>query len=91
MCQIFVIHLSFQSSETLELDSRVDVILFNLNFLGKEKLGLFSQRTYDFQNFENEALFMADHEDAKKSAFDWLAAKLKLKESTILWKVCTFE
>ena len=27
----------------------------------------------------------------EKSAFDWLAAKFWLKESTILWRVCTFE
>ena len=34
---------------------------------------------------------MADHEDAEKYAFDWLAAKLWLKENTILRNVCTFE
>ena len=52
---------------------------------------LFSQGTYDFQNLGNETLFIADHENVKKSAFHWLAAKLWLKETTIFWNVCTFE
>ena len=41
--------------------------------------------------FGNETLFIADHEDIKKSAFDWLPVKLWHKEGTILWKVFTFE
>ena len=60
MCQIFIIQVSFLSSER-------------------------------FQNFGNETLFIADYEDVKKSAFDWLAAKLWLKECTMLWKVCTYK
>ena len=63
-------------------------ILFNLNSQGNEKLKLFS---YDFRNLGNEAFFITNHENVKKSAFDWLTAKLWLKESTILWNVCTFE
>ena len=39
--------------------------------------------TYDFQNLGNETLFIADHNNVKKSTFDWLAAKLWLKENTI--------
>ena len=66
-------------------------ILFNLKSHGNEKLQPFSQGTYNFQNFGNATMFIADHEDVKKSAFDRLAAKLWLKESTILWKLCTFE
>ena len=78
----------------MELDSRVYVIeiLFNLNSQGDKKSDLFSQGTYDFQNFGNETSFnTSDYENVKKSAFDWLAAKLWLKESTILWNICTFD
>ena len=46
---------------------------------------------HDFQNLENEILFIGDHENVKKFALDWLAAKLLIKENTILWNVCTFE
>ena len=82
MCQIFVI----QISKRVERDSCMYVIkiLFNLNSLGNENLELFSQATCDFQNFGNETLFIAYRESVKKSAFDWLAAKLCLKECTIL-------
>ena len=34
---------------------------FNLNSQGNEKLELFSQLTYDFQNYRNETLFIADY------------------------------
>ena len=62
----------------MEIDSCIYVvrILFNLNSQGNEKLKLFSQGTYDFENFRNGTLFIADLEDVKKSAFDQLAAKL---------------
>ena len=92
MCQIFVIQISFQSSERVDPDSCIYVseILFSLNSQGNEKHELFSQRTYDFHSFGNETLFNADHENVKKSAFDLLAAKLWLKETTIFWKICTF-
>ena len=56
------------------------------------KLGYAKFRVFNlfiFQNVGNETSFIADHENVKKSAFDWLAAKLWLKESTILWNVCT--
>ena len=55
----------------------------NLNFPPKG--------TYDLQNLGNETFVIADHESVKKSAFDWLTAKLWLIESTILWNVCSFE
>ena len=56
----------------MELDSCAYIIeiFFNLNPQGNEKLELFSQGTYDVQNFGNETLFIADHEDVKKSASD---------------------
>ena len=75
MCQIFAIQVSFLSSERLELGSRVNVIkiLFNLNSQGNEKFEFFSQAAYDFRHLGNETLFIADHQNAKKSAFDWLA------------------
>ena len=68
MCQIFVIQVSFESSERLEVDSRVYVIniLFNLNSQGNEKFDVLSQGTYDIQNLGNETLFIADHESVKK-------------------------
>ena len=44
-----------------------------------------------FKIFRNEALFIADYENVQKFVFDWLAAKLWLKESTILWNDYTFE
>ena len=77
----------------MELDSRVYVIeiLFNFNSQGIEKLALFSQGIYNFRNLGNETLFIVDVQNVQKSAFDWLAAKLWLKKSTILWNVCTFE
>ena len=67
----------------LKLDSGVYVnkILFNLNFQGNRKFEVFSQGTYDFQNFRNKTLFIADYEKVKKCAFDWLAAKLWLKKA----------
>ena len=65
-------------------------MFFNLNSYGNEKFELFSQETYDFQNLGNESLFVADYENVKKSTFDWLATKLWLKGSNILWNVCTF-
>ena len=65
-------------------------MFLNLNSQGNEKCELFSQGTYDFQILGNETLFMADYENVKKSTFDWLATKLWLKESTILWTNCAF-
>ena len=38
-----------------------------------------------FKIFQNEILFIVDYENVQKLAFDWLAAKLWLKESAILW------
>ena len=66
-------------------------VFFNLISQGNEKFKLLFQRTYDFQNLGNETVFIADYKNVKKSAFDLLATKLWLKESTILWNVCTFE
>ena len=93
MCEIFVIQVSFRSSERLEIDSRVYVIkiLFNLNSQENKKFELFSQGTNNLQSFEHVTLLIADYENEKKSENDWLAAKLRLKERTILSNVCTFE
>ena len=66
-------------------------ILFNLNFQGNEKFKLASQETYDFQNLGNQTLLIVGHENVKKFAINYLAAKLWLKESTILRNVSTFE
>ena len=52
---------------------------------------LFSLGTYAFRIFQNETLFIADYENVPKFVFGWLAAKLWLKESTILWNDYTFE
>ena len=65
-------------------------VFSNLNSQGNGKFQIFAEGTYDFQNLENETLFIADHKIVKKSAFDWLAAVLRLKESTILWNISTF-
>ena len=43
------------------------------------------------KTFRIETLFIADYESVPKLVFDWLAAKLWLKESTILWNDYTFE
>ena len=90
---LLLLQILFQNSERLELDSIVYVIkiLFNLNSQVNEKFELFSQLTYEFQNLVNETLFITDHKNVKKFAFDWLAAKLWNKESIILWNVCIFE
>ena len=62
-----------------------------MNSQRNEKFELFSQGTHNFQNFGNETLFISDYEIVKKSTSDWLAAKLWLQETTILWNICTFE
>ena len=56
----------------LELDSCVYVIkiLFNLKSQGNEKFGLFAKRPTTFKIWENETLFIAGHENVKKSTFD---------------------
>ena len=59
---------------------------FQFEFPRNEKLELFFQGTRDYQNFKSETLLIADHEDVKESLFDWLTAKLWLKESTICGK-----
>ena len=71
MCQIFVVQVSFLSSERAQLDYCVYIvkILFNLNSQGNAKFELFSQGTYDFQNFRNKILFIANYKHVKKSAF----------------------
>ena len=55
----------FAVFQRVELDSSIYVIkiLFNLSPHGNEKLELFSQRTYDIQNFGNETLFIANNEE----------------------------
>ena len=46
---------------SLILEVYVIQILFNLNSQGNEKFELFSWGTYDFQNFGNKTLFIADY------------------------------
>ena len=71
----------------MELNSGVSrmKVFFNLNSQGNEKYELFSRGTYVFQNLGN------DYENVKEYAFDWFATNLWLRESTILWNVCTFQ
>ena len=59
----------------------VSKTLFNLNSKRNEKFELFSQGTDDFQNTGNETLLIINHENVKKSAFDWLTAKLCSKKA----------
>ena len=50
-----------------------------MNFKRNEEFELFFQEIYDFQNLENETLFIDNYENVKKYALNWLAAKLWLK------------
>ena len=78
----------------MELDSRAYVIeiFFNFNSKGTKNFNLSpAKEPTTFKIFRNEILFIADYENVRKFAFDWLAAKLWLKESTILWNDYTFE
>ena len=68
----------------MKLDSRVYVIEIFLNLNSKG-------RDLRLSKFSHETLFIADYENVQKFVFDWLAAKLWLKESTILWNDYTFE
>ena len=65
----------------------MELIKIHFNFRN-EKFELLSQGT--FQNFRKETLFTADFETVRKFTFDWMTARLWIKESTILWNVCTF-
>ena len=68
------------------LDSCVYVteIFFNLNSKGMKNLNFSPEGPTTFKIFRNEILFIAVYENVQKFVFDWLAAKLWLKESTIL-------
>ena len=68
------------------LDSRVYVIeiFFNLNSKRMKNLNFSPEGPTTFKTFQNETLFIDDYENLPKFVFDWLAAKLWLKESTIL-------
>ena len=83
------------SSIVLKLvsDSRVYAIeiFFNLNSKGMKNLNFSPKGPTTFKIFRIETLCIADHENVPKFVFDWLAAKLWLKESTILWNDYTFE
>ena len=74
-------------------DSRVYAIetFFNLDFKGMKNLNFSPKGPTTFKIFRIETLFIADYENVPKFVFDWLAAKLWLKESTILWNDYTFE
>ena len=66
-------------------------IFFNLSSEGKKNLNFSSKGPTTFKIFRNETLLIADYENVQKFVFDWLAAKLWLKESTNLWNDYTFE
>ena len=51
----------------------------------------FSPEDLRFSKFSELNLFIADYENVPKFVFDWLAAKLWLKESTLLRNDYTFE
>ena len=55
-------------------------IALNFQWQGTEKLELFSQRIYSFQNLRNETLVIADYEHAKIFSFAMFDMKLWLKE-----------
>ena len=55
----------FAVFQKVEVDSCIYVIkiLFNLSPYENEKLDIFSQRTYDIQNFGNETWFISNNEE----------------------------
>ena len=57
----------------------------NFKSLANEKVKIFSQGTYNFQNLWNETLITADYEYVKISSFALLKTKLWLKEGDDLW------
>ena len=70
----FVLAFCFQNFAVFlrrELDSCIYAvkILFNLNPHGNEKLELFSQRTYEVQNFGNKTLFIAKNSEENNDAW----------------------
>ena len=74
-------------------DSRVYPIevFFNLNYKGMKNLNSSPKGPTTFKIFRFETLFIADYENIPKFVFDWLAAKLWPRNSTILWDDYTFE
>ena len=61
-----------KSSERLELDSHLYVIRILSILIPKEMKNL----NFSPKGPRTETLFIANHENVKKSTFDWLAAKL---------------
>ena len=74
-------------------DSRVYVIeVFSIRIPREWKTWNFLLRDLRLSKFSDlKLLFIADYENIPKFVFDWLAAKLWLKDSTILWNDYTFE
>ena len=74
-------------------DSRVYAIeiLFNWKLKGMKNLNFSLKGPTTFKIFRIETLFIANYKNVPTFVFDWLAAKLWLKESTILWNDYTFE
>ena len=71
-CKFFAVDFQiFAIFQRMELDTCICAIkiLFNLNPDGNEKLELFSQRTYDVQNFGNETLFIAKYSEENNDAW----------------------
>ena len=70
MYQIFLIQISFQSSDSAVLD-------FCIFFRSKLfKFELFSQGVYNFPNLRNETLVIADYKYAKIFSFAMFDMKL---------------
>ena len=59
---------------------------FQFEFPKEWKTRNLSQGTYDFQNFGNETLFIADHEDIKKFTFVCLPANYRSKKALLCEK-----
>ena len=49
-----------------------------------KRIIIFSHKTNDLKELGSETLFIADYENVKQSAFNWLATKLWPKKNTIL-------
>ena len=66
------------------LNSYVIEMFLNLNSKGMKNLNFSPEGPTPSKIFRNEIFFIAVYENVQKFVFDWLAAKLWLKESTIL-------
>ena len=74
----------------LDLCSFQVKIALNFKSQGTEKIELFSQEAYNFQNLRNETLDIVGYECAKIFDFALFDMKLWLKGENILHKSCAF-